>query len=252
MDPKYAQFLLKKTKQDYQKIACDFALSRAKPWEELKILVRKYVKKNQQILDVGCGNGRLFQLLENKKIKYTGIDNCRKLISLARERYKNLTNADFYVKDLLDIKFISKYDLVFAIAVLHHIPSEELRFKALKNIWRSLKKGGILIMTNWNFFQNDRIKYVEKYNLLKISGKSKLDFNDVFIPWKSYGPRRGGYAKNSYRDKEIQRYYHAFTRSEIRDLLEKSKFKIKEIFYVKKGKISDVFEGFNLCVVAQK
>jgi tRNA (uracil-5-)-methyltransferase TRM9 len=245
MDYKYAQSLLKKTKQDYQKIACDFALSRAKPWEELKILVQKYVKKGQQILDVGCGNGRLFLLLKNKEINYTGIDNCRELISLAKERYKNFGNANFYIKDLFNIKFIQKYDLVFAVAVLHHIPSEELRLKAFNNIWESLKKGGIFIMTNWNFFQNNRIKYVEKYNLLKISGKSKLDFNDVFIPWK-------GYAKNSYKGEAIQRYYHAFTRAEIRNLLEKSKFKVKEIFYVRKGKISDVFEGFNLCVVAQK
>lgn len=243
MDSKYAQFLLKKTQQDYQKIATDFSLSREKPWKELEFLVRKYVKSDQQILDVGCGNGRLFQLLKNKNIKYVGIDNCRKLIGLARQRYKKFDNVKFYVKDLLDLDFKQKFDLVFAVAILHHIPSDKLRLKALMNIRKSLKREGLLIMINWNLFQNNRIKYVKKYNLLKILGKSKLDFNDAFIPWKGY---------RNTKKKEIQRYYHAFTRTEIKNLLEKSGFNVKEIFYTKKDKISNITEGFNLCTVAKK
>ncbi|MFH1192254.1 MAG: class I SAM-dependent methyltransferase [bacterium] len=42
----------------------------------------KYVKNGMKILDIGCGNGRLLQALENRGIEYVGVDNSRNLISI--------------------------------------------------------------------------------------------------------------------------------------------------------------------------
>jgi 2-polyprenyl-3-methyl-5-hydroxy-6-metoxy-1,4-benzoquinol methylase len=249
MDYKITKRILKKVKEDYRIIAKDFSITRDKRiWEELDILVKKYVKDNQKILDIGCGNGRLFSILKDRKIDYLGIDNCTELINIAQKRYKDYSNSKFKVKDLLKIDFNKKFDLIFIIAVLQHIPSKELRLEVLKKAKKALKSDGYLIMLNWNLFQKDKIKYTEKYNALKLAGQSDLDFNDTLIPWKEF---RNSYKKKSIKSKEILRYYHAFTRSEIENLLKNAGFKIEDIYYSKKGEKSSVVEGYHLCAVAK-
>ena len=132
---------------------------------------------------------------------------------------------------------------------LQHIPSEELRLEALKNIKKALKPGGYLIMLNWNLFQKDKIKYVEKYNKLRLEGKLELDKNDTLIPWREF--RNTYREKEKINNKEILRYYHAFTQSEIENLLKKAGFRIEDVYYVKKGKRVVVEKGYNLCTIAQ-
>lgn len=248
MDSKTAQKILKKVKKDYNIIAREFSITRKRVWNELYDLVNKYVQNNQKILDIGCGNGRLFSILKNKNIEYLGIDNSKELINIAQEKYKNFKNSKFKVKDLLEINYNKKFDLIFLIAVLQHIPSEELRIKALKSIKKALKPNSFLIMLNWNLFQKDKIKYVKKYNALKLTGQSDMDKDDTLIPWKEF---RNSYQKKAKESKEVLRYYHAFAKEEIEDLLEKAGLKIEDIYYVKKGKRVDINEGYNLCVVAQ-
>lgn len=239
MDLEYAEYLLQKTKKDYLKLAKRFSETRISSWKEIDLLVKKYVKKGDKILDVGCGNGRLYQSLQDLGVEYVGIDNCKELIFEARKKYKK---AEFKIMDLLKLFFPKeKFDVVFLIAVFHHIPSDKLRQKALKNIFEVLKKGGILILTCWNLFQKKYIGYIQKTNQLKILSKTKLDFNDALIPWKDN------------KGKVItERYCHAFTISELERLLRNTGFKIKEIFYTRYGQRSNAFKGFNLCAVAQK
>jgi SAM-dependent methyltransferase len=88
---------------------------------------------------------------------------------------------------------------------LHHIPSHELRLKFLSEARRVLKKNGIAVFTVWNLWQKKGIKFQIKYFLLKILGLSRLDFRDVLVPYS---------AKNA----KIFRYYHAFTKKELKDL----------------------------------
>lgn len=103
-------------------------------------------------------------------------------------------------------------------------------------------------MLNWNLFQKDKIKYVEKYNSLIKAGKSDLEENDTLIPWKESGKAYS--KKGDVLEKEILRYYHAFTIDEISNLLKEAGFKLKDIYYTKRGKMSDIDEGYNLCTIA--
>jgi len=250
MDKKTIQKILKKTKKDYGIIARDFSITRNKViWSEIDVLVKKYVKDNQKILDVGCGNGRLFSILKDKNIDYLGTDNCKELVDIASEKYKDCDRGRFEVEDLLEMNFDKEFDVVFIIAVLQHIPSEELRLEALKKIKRVLKPGGYLLMLNWNFFQKNKIKYVNENNKSLLEGKSDLDKNDTLIPWREF--RNSYKSKDNKSNKEILRYYHAFIEEETKDLLEKAGFEIEDIYYVKKGERSDVNEGYNICVVAR-
>ncbi len=242
MDNKTAQKILEQNARNFNIIAEEFSASRSYLWPGLKEF-KKFVKKGDKILDVGCGNGRLYTLFQGSFVKYVGIDSSQKLIEIARKKFqtKNSTNfgPKFIVGNILDLPFPnSSFDVLFSIAVLHHIPSHLLRKKAIKECGRVLKPNGIFILTVWNLF---RLKLLIKYrNLPIIFGyrRRKLDFGDTFIPWKT---KRG----------IIYRYYHSFRKREIKKLLEDN-FLIKDIYWTNNGKRSNFFQGTNLVVIAKK
>ena len=115
MDIDYAKKLLEKTRQDYNLIAEDFSRTRSQVWEELKFL-ENYANENEKILDLGCGNGRLYELFREKTVDYYGVDFSEGLIEIARKRYPQFK---FQVADAFNLPFSADFfDKVFNIAVL--------------------------------------------------------------------------------------------------------------------------------------
>ena len=212
MQPTKARKILAQVKEDYDNIAPHFSQTRSHGWEEFGQF-KPFIKKGDNILDLGCGNGRLFDFLAPFDINYTGTDNSNALLTIASEKYPQ---AKFVYGDFMHIPFEKKeYDIVFSIASLHHVPSEPLRLRALKEIHRILKPGGYLLMTNWYLFQGKYQKLINKYTLKKFLRKNDMDYRDILVPW-------------STSDKEIiaERYYHAFTTKELEKLAIKVGFKI--------------------------
>lgn len=260
MNLKTAQKILEKNKQDYQELAEEFSDTRANLWPEFQELA-KYVKDNDRILDLGCGNGRLYSLFQGRPIKYVGIDSSAKLIEIAKKNFQfpisNFqTNSkfqalnskpQFIVADAMDLPFRdNEFDAVFAVALLHHIPSKELRLKVLENCYRVLRPGGILILTVWNLWQP---KLILKYKLWKMIFRwfhspegeifGELDWKDIFIPWHA-------------RTGAIYRYYHAFCKNELKNLIQKANFEIIDFYYARKDRKTNWLRGFNLIVIAKK
>ncbi len=130
MERSYAEYILKKTKDDYNLIAEDFSRVRSRMWEEMRFLVDDYMIAGERILDLGCGSGRFFEFLRDKKVDYIGIDNSERLIEIAKKKYPK---TRFQVTDVLNLPFHRNFfDKIYSIAVLHHIPSEEFRLQFLR------------------------------------------------------------------------------------------------------------------------
>ena len=166
MDKKYAEYLLKEIKQGYNLIAEEFSKHREKPWEQARFLFN-YVKDKDKVLDLGCGVGQFYEFLKDKDIEYRGVDISENLIEIAQKKYKQ---ASFQVADALNLPFPDNYfDKVYAIALLHNIPSGEFREKLIKEVKRVLKKDGILILTAWNLWQKKETReIIYKFLLLKV------------------------------------------------------------------------------------
>ncbi len=230
MNEKTKQKLLDIVKNNYEEIAEDFSSTRNYIWPKLKKIIvetpRRGVSRDiNNVLDLGCGNGRLFELFKNKNAKYTGIEQSHNLIKLAKKKYPEVNfmqdNILQYVQASQWDASIDKFDLILLIAVLPHIPSYELRLKLLKNIKNHLKSDGELIITCWNL--NAQTKYkklIFKNNLKKLFGFNKMDWSDILF---------------SGFNKESERYYHAFTKNELKKLLIKAGFKIEKIYSDKKN-----------------
>jgi len=218
MKTEKAQKLLELVRNNYQDIAGDFDATRKKEiWPEIRTFAEK-VKSGDSILDLGCGNGRLLEALKGKDIKYLGVDNSSELISLAKNNYPA---QKFIVGDILALKnnpeiTEKSYDFIFCLAAIQHIPSQELRIQALRDMAFKLKDGGEIIISNWNLWANKkyRSRLIKNY-FLRITGRNEFDFNDLVFPWK-----------NSRGEEKSERYYHAFTINELKRLARLAGLKI--------------------------
>jgi len=235
MDKQYAEYLIKKTKEDYDKIAGDFSRTRAYLWDDLRQFASR-AKGGDSLLDFGCGNGRLFELFGDiKNVHYIGIDQSCALIEKAKEKY---AGAEFICSDSAKLPFPNEhFNMIFAVASLHHIPSEQKRLELLVEFKRTLKPDGVIIITAWNLWQRKYISLIAKYTLKKILGQSLLDWGDIFVPWK-----------NDSGEAAAERYYHAFTVSSLKQVIQKSGFVMQE-----SGRFGGQHgENYNLYAIAKK
>lgn len=208
-------------KRVYNTIANKFSDTREFLWDDLKGLER-YSKAGDTVLDIGCGNGRLYQLFAEMQVSYIGIDQSDKLISIAKERFPD---SRFLVSDMTKLPLQNEFaDTIYAIASFHHLPTVPLRVKALKEMKRILKPGGQIILLNWNLYSDwAREKYEGD------------EHSDYFIPWKDGSGNILGV-----------RYYHGFLLEELHDLAEQAGLSIVEQHYIKKGEVSSIGPGENI------
>jgi 2-polyprenyl-3-methyl-5-hydroxy-6-metoxy-1,4-benzoquinol methylase len=102
--------------------------------------------RDKRILDLGCGDGVLTYLLNNKGAKAHGIDVSELAIELARKKHKEMgSNADFSVASGYSTGMPeSSLDGLISSDVIEHVQEPD-RF--LAEIKRVLKPGGIGIIS---------------------------------------------------------------------------------------------------------
>lgn len=103
----------------------------------------RFIGNHASVLEVGCGTAFVLAGLSQRFPSYilTGADLFAEGLSFARTR---LPHANFIQLDLREIPFINKFDAIGAFDVIEHIDEDEL---VLKNLHRSLKKGGYIFIT---------------------------------------------------------------------------------------------------------
>ncbi len=222
MKKDYADYLLKYSQEVHDNIAFEFSKTRQGFWNDLNFLM-EYIEPNQKVLDLGCGNGRLFKILKNRNIKYIGIDNSEKLLLEAQKQYPE-DREKFWKADALDLPFMdNEFDRIVSIAVLQHIPSKEYRIKFLRESLRVLNIEGKLILTTW--LVKTGSKYYRSVNniwnrIRVLWNWSELDKNDIMLPFRIGSKENLG-----------DRYIHAFSLKELKSLVRQAGFKIDKSGY---------------------
>lgn len=222
-------------RDSYNKIAKEWDISRSDNKASFFLLKDK-IPAGSNVLDLGCGNGRLYPYLrDNFQVTYKGIDNSQELIKIAKKRYPD---ADFTVGDGLNLPFEDEsFDYVTSYAVLHHIPGSANHKKFMEEISRVLKPGGGALITVWNMFQPRYRKHLNRSVLRKVTDLLSPKPCDAFVPFG--------------KDK-VQRYVHAFTPEELSGLIQ-SPLEIEElIFTTKENKEKNWKHAYNLCLFVRK
>ncbi|MFH1412558.1 MAG: class I SAM-dependent methyltransferase [bacterium] len=218
MDKHTQNEIIKIVQRNFEAIAKSSAKAEEK---QIPALVAKLAEevKPDYVLDIGCGSGQLFELFKDK-IKYLGIDNCAELLKIAKDKYKNNPNQpEFIINDILNLTKIPQinFDHIFCISMLHYLPDRQLRVQALKQLKNKIKQDGQIIISVRNLWSQPRYrKLIFKFWILKLLKKNRMDFGDILFDWKD--PKVHIYT---------QRYYHAFTIKQLRQLADLAGLKIK-------------------------
>lgn len=229
MKSQTADKLLKLNYDLYEEQALAWNKTRSNIWEKTVTDFIAKIESQKLILDLGCGNARLYPKLEFLSIKYLGIDPSKNLIKINKQKYPQ---ADFEVGNGLHMKYKNKFNYIFCLAVLHHIPTDKLRLLFLKNIYNALKPKGKIILSVWNRWQPKYINYMFDPKLYE-----DMEKTDTIVPWRK---------TNEYR------YIHCFTQKELDSLAQKSHFRNIQVFYADKKEITDQNKGLNIYLIAQK
>jgi tRNA (uracil-5-)-methyltransferase TRM9 len=188
-----------------------------------------YIPRRASVLDVGCGNGRLARLLdqERPRVSYVGLDAEPALIERAREQAERLAIlADFHVVDVTRPGWRAQirraafdhapFTVAVILALLHHIPSFDLRASIVRDAAGLLAPGGCLIVSAWQFLTNARMrrKIVDWAEAGVPEGA--LEAGDYLLDWK-----RGGRGL---------RYCHMIDAEEMGRLIAAAGLRLRETF----------------------
>lgn len=177
--------------------------------------VQNYINKqspNQNIFEIGCGNGKNMLYAKNSGHCVTGIDLCSKFVNICKDSGLDNTHLDSCLRQ----SFIDEqFDCVLSIAVFHHLSTEEHRTKALENMINVIKTGGSGFLTVWAFEQPSNTK--KKFKI----GHNMVKWNRPYDD------------ENNVRRYEVfDRYYYVYTEQMFIDYLNQfnDRIEITEIF----------------------
>ncbi|MPM40550.1 Trans-aconitate 2-methyltransferase [bioreactor metagenome] len=109
----------------------------------MKNLIKKYSNKNDNILDVGCGEGYLTRMIFNLKRKAYGCDISPEMITAAKKQNEKI---DYWIQDIeqKNSNFKKpKFKIIISNLVFTYLKNTN---QTLKNIYNYLDQDGILII----------------------------------------------------------------------------------------------------------
>lgn len=143
----------------------------------------KYLKNDFDVIDLGCGDGETIVAISKLVKNIKGIERSNLFLQKAvtNVNTNNLKNVTIEPGDILKSKINQKYDVAITERVLINLPSWELQHKAIENIHKILKPGGLYLMIeNTTDGQNALNKLRSSVNLKPIEihwHNLYLDFN---------------------------------------------------------------------------
>ena len=119
------------------------------------ILKELNLKKNQTIIDIGCGGGHLVEEISmcvGSKGKVIGVDPSEFQIKIAKERCKHLSNVEFLCSNANDIDIENNScDAVTFTQTLEYIDDIDEALSASKRLQKPMSNF-VNVSTLWDFF----------------------------------------------------------------------------------------------------
>ena len=142
------------------------------------------LKKNQSILDIGCGAGQT-SYTAKKKVgingSITAVDISTPLLNLFKKKYKNIKNLSCLKKDIQKTRFKeNKFDHVIS---RFGVMFFEYPLRAFTHTNQALKKDGSFTFVCWRNFRYNQFFTIPAYSVKKKTKICIPDFNKAPGPF---------------------------------------------------------------------
>ena len=182
-----------------------------------------------RVADIGCGNGRLAWLLDERGITldYTGVDANAQLLAAARSHTASLRHvrAFFVQADLAQADWpervlqadAPRFDIVTCLATLHHLPGYDLRRSVMCQLAALAAPSGLVAISTWQFLTSPRFA-AKMLDWAEVGiDASEVEPGDALLPWQ-----QGTYAV---------RYVHQIDLNEVNMLARAAGLQVEEIYF---------------------
>ena len=231
MDSGTAARLIEMNREFYTRFGNSFSATRRRIQPGVR-RVLELLRGDESILDLGCGNGEFARELAKRGHRgpYLGVDFSPPLLRDAEIQPGGFF-AQFLQADLTQLSVSSdqssmiskqlqkadRWSLITAFAVLHHIPSNEIRLEILRTVRQLLAEDGQFIHSNWQFLNSEKLKArIKPWSAAGIQ-ESDVDAGDALLDWRGGG--------------EGLRYVHHFSATELSELAKASGFRVQDTYY---------------------
>jgi tRNA (cmo5U34)-methyltransferase len=153
----------------------DMSIPNYNQLKEIILDMSSYFIKGANVYDLGCSTGMLLDELSKRySANYIGYDISENLLGKNCENKKVI----FFLKDIfLDLE-VSDADIVYSIFTLQFIQKYK-RLPILKNVYKGLKDGGALIITEKISLDSGYIQDIFQFTYYDYKSRH-FTYNDIF------------------------------------------------------------------------
>ena len=101
--------------------------------------------KQMKVLEIGCGTGRITRALAEVFGEVCAVDISGEMVAQARRALADVPNAEIFQNNGIDLAVLGsvKVDFAFTYIVFQHIPSREVIYSYVREVYRLLRPGGL-------------------------------------------------------------------------------------------------------------
>jgi len=142
-------------------------------WRILK--ARPYIPPDSRLLDVGCADGMLYRMVNNRVREYVGIDPSLKT-SIHLENYRLIAGQyPFNMPELPPFKVITM------LAVIEHL-TEDVQIRTAQAVYHHLEPNGLLLITTPSPHVDHLLHFLKRLRLIDgmaLEEHSRFDVRQV-------------------------------------------------------------------------
>ena len=122
--------------------------------------------EDKTIAEIGCGNGRFVKIISHYAKEVGGFEPSG-AVNVAKKYCEDCANVNFHHQSIYDVDIKDKYDTVFCLGVLHHLPDPVL---ALQRMYSMLKEDGVCYV--WVYGSENNSLYLKIFKpIIKITSR---------------------------------------------------------------------------------